>query len=124
MHPKASRIDLVLTWLLSLAFLAAAGAKLAGDRAAVEAFERFGLPHVMVWVTAGVELIGALALHWRVGLWGLSGPAMLASTMAVAVGLHLAHDPPALAMPAAVLLVMSASLVGWRGRRLMRGGAA
>ncbi|MDL2409136.1 DoxX family protein [Rhizobium calliandrae] len=65
-YPASNRSSNITAWilqvLLALAFVAAAGAKLASVPMMVESFEQIGLGQAFRYVTAAVEIIGALAL--------------------------------------------------------------
>lgn len=97
----------VLVWGLSLVFLAAGGAKLAGVPEVTDVFVRFGLPHWFMMLTAGIEIIGALGLHLRHPPAGYAAPALLAATMIVGAGFHMIYDTPPQAAPAIVLAVLA-----------------
>lgn len=112
----------IIVWLLTFAFLAAAGAKLAHVPDVVDVFHRFGLPEWFMVVTAIVEITGALALHLRRGRLALIGPALLAATMIVGAGFHLMIDTPPQAAPAITLALLA--LVVLFFRRPMRGAHA
>jgi|GEM_PF-1175584 len=101
----------IIVWALTLVFLAAGVAKIMGAPDVVAIFERFHLPHWFMLVTAGVEIIGALGLHLRRGMIGLAAPALLAVTMIVGAGFHVAYDTPPQAMPAAVLALLALTVL-------------
>ncbi len=94
----------ILQVLLALAFLAAAGAKLASVPMLVEEFNLIGLGQWLRYVTAIVEIIGAVAL--LVPGFSAYGALWLAITMFFATLAHLfaMHNNPA---PALVLLVLN-----------------
>ena len=93
--------------MLVLAFGAAGLAKLVDPASFREQFAHFGLPGWWVQLTGAVELLGAglIALFSRAPR--RFGAAILAATMAVATGLHLLHDPIALALPASALMLLA-----------------
>ena len=101
----------ILVWALTLVFLAAGVAKLLGAPEIVAVFERFGLPHWFMLVTAGVEILGAVGLHLRRGKIGLAAPTLLATTMIVGAGFHLIHDTPPQALPAAALALLALAVL-------------
>src|SRR5689334_8833738 len=94
----------ILQVLLALAFLAAAGAKLAAIPMLVQEFNLIGLGQWLRYVTAIVEIIGAFAL--LVPGFAAYGALWLAITMFFATLAHLLamHNDPT---PAIVLLVLN-----------------
>ena len=72
-----------------------------------EQFTHFGLPGWWVYLTGAVELLGAALIALFKPALRRIGAALLAATMAVATALHLLHDPIALALPAAALMLLS-----------------
>lgn len=120
-YPASGRGANIAAWvlqiLLAAAFLAAAGAKLAGVAMMIESFEQIGLGQGFRYVTAIVEIIGAVALlapHATVlgALW-------LAATMTGATFAHLLrlHTSPA---PALVLLTLCLALAWLRREQVMQ----
>jgi uncharacterized membrane protein YphA (DoxX/SURF4 family) len=97
----------ILSGLVALAFLAAAGAKLAGAAAMVEAFDKVGLGQWFRYLTALLEVAGAIGLLiFRYAFYA----AVLLSV--VMVGAIIAHvtvlgGSPA---PAVVLLILSGTI--------------
>ena len=102
----------VLQVLLAAAFLAAAGAKLAGLPMMVQVFDQIGLGQWFRVVTASVELAGAVALLVP-GFAGL-GALWLGATMFFATLTHIAilHTSAA---PAMVLFAL-ALILAWLRR--------
>jgi uncharacterized membrane protein YphA (DoxX/SURF4 family) len=94
----------ILQVLLALAFLAAAGAKLASVPMLVEEFNLIGLGQWLRYMAAIVEIIGAIAL--LTPRFAAYGALWLAITMFFATLAHLfaMHNNPA---PALVLLVLN-----------------
>jgi len=94
----------VLQVLLALAFLAAAGAKLAAVPMLVQEFDLIGLGQWLRYAAAVVEIIGAIAL--LIPRYSAYGALWLAITMFFATLAHLfaMHNDPT---PALVLLVLS-----------------
>ena len=90
-HPTSSKVVQIARWSLqgvvAAAFLAAAAAKLAGAPPMVAIFEQIGIGQWFRYVTAVVEITGAVLLVWP-GRSGF-GAALLACTMAVALLTHL-----------------------------------
>jgi putative oxidoreductase len=114
-YPARSRAAHIAAWvlqvLLALVFLAAAGAKLASVPMMVESFEQIGVGQGFRYVTAIVEIVGAIALlSPRItalgGLW-------LAATMTGATIAHLTRLPTSPA-PALVLLALCLTVVWLR----------
>jgi hypothetical protein len=102
----------VLSVVLTLAFLGAAGAKLAGVPMMVANFDKIGFGQWFRYVTAIIELVGAVAL------WAprarFSGAILLAIVMVGAVVAHLTAlgtNPT----PAIVLFLVAAT-VAWLRR--------
>lgn len=93
-------LSLGLRALLTLAFLAAGGAKLAGVDMMVATFEQIGLGQWFRYVTGVIEVAGA-ALLWLPGRQ-LAGAALLGATMVGAVLTHWFVLGPS-AVPAIVL---------------------
>jgi uncharacterized membrane protein YphA (DoxX/SURF4 family) len=93
--------------LLVVAFGVAGLAKLLEPAAFQEQFAHFGLPKWWVPVTGVVELLGAALIALFKRLPRRFGAALLAATMAMAITLHLLHDPIALALPALALLLLA-----------------
>ena len=105
---RAVRIALALALTLALAFLAAGAAKLAGVAPLVELFERIGWGQWLRFVTAGVEIGGALLLLAPRTAW--LGAGLLLATMAGATATNLAlGESPA----GALVLGALAALVLW-----------
>ncbi|MGG7518740.1 DoxX family protein [Allorhizobium undicola] len=118
-YPASGRTTHIIAWilqvLLALAFFAAAAAKLAGAPMMVENFAQIGLGQFFRYITAGVEIIGAVALLLpRLtalgGLW-------LSATMLGATIAHLTrlHTSPA---PALVLLFLCLVVVALRREQI------
>jgi len=102
----------VLSVVLSLAFLAAAGAKLAGVPMMVANFDKIGFGQWFRYVTAILEIVGAVAL-W-VPRVRFQGAVLLAIIMMGAVVAHLTAlgtnpTPP-------IVLFLVAATVAWLRR--------
>ncbi len=98
--------------LLAVIYLAAASAKLAGLPMMVDVFAQIGLGQWFRYVTAAVEIVGAIALV--VPGFAVGGAALLGVTMICAVAAHVVflHSSP---VPPLVLLVLDA-IVLWLRR--------
>ena len=114
--PSTSKWTQGLRWtlqvLVAAAFLAAAGAKLAGNPSMVAVFDHVGIGQWFRYVTGAVEITGAVLI--LVPKAATFGAALLACTMAAAVFTHLAvigGNP----LPAVVLLALNL-LVLWLRR--------
>ena len=116
---RQGRAASLATWalkiLLALAFLAAAGAKLAGVPMMIQVFDQIGLGQGFRIVTALVELGGAIALFVP-GLTALAA-LWLGVTMVWAIVAHVAvlHSSPG---GAVVLLVLNLVLLWLRRSEL------
>ena len=98
--------------LLTLAFVAAGGAKLAGAEMMVGTFDAIGWGQWFRYVTGAIE-VGAVVLLWLPGRAAI-GAALLVATMIGAVIAHLAVLGPS-ALPATVLGVL-ATFILWQSR--------
>ncbi len=98
-------LSLGLRAVLTLAFVAAGFAKLAGVEMMVQTFEAVGIGQWFRYVTGLIEITGAILL-W-LPRRQLQGAALLIVTMIGAVGAHILILGPS-AMPAAVLGLLSA----------------
>jgi hypothetical protein len=106
--------------ILVAAFAAAGLGKLIDPAMFHDQFLRFGLPVWFVYLTGTIEVSGAALLaSFNAGLRRV-GAGVLAVTMAAAATLHLLHDPFALALPALILLALSA----WTALVPLRQGVA
>ena len=106
--------------LLTLAFVAAGGAKLAGIDMMVATYEAIGVGQWFRYVTGVIE-IGAAALLWVRGREFI-GAGLLVATMIGAVLAHLVILGPS-TVPAIVLGVLAA-LVLWHHRDQLTTAAA
>ncbi len=100
-------VRMVAIVALVLVFGAAGLTKLAAAALFHEQFAHFGLPEWWVPVTGVVELLGAALIALPKLASRRFGAMLLAATMAVATLLHLLHDPMALALPAAALMLLA-----------------
>ncbi len=101
-------LSLGLRTLLTLAFVAAGAAKLAGVDMMVQTFDAIGLGQWFRYVTGAIEVGGALALWWPNRQ--VVGAALLGGTMVGAVLSHLFILGPS-AMPAIVLGLLCAAVL-------------
>lgn len=114
------RFALAVRILLTITFVAAGGAKLAGVPAMVQVFDAIGIGQWFRIVTGTVEIAGAvlLIIPATVGY----GAALMTATMAFAVLTHLVHIGGS-PTPAIVLLVLS-GFVLWVRRADLTGMVA
>jgi putative oxidoreductase len=101
----------VLQVILGLAFLAAAGAKLAGVEQFVEVFDKVGVGQWLRYFTALCEIVGGILLLWPKTV--LPGVALLCCVMVGAAITHFTvmHDDP---LDAVVLLALLGTLAWLR----------
>jgi uncharacterized membrane protein YphA (DoxX/SURF4 family) len=94
----------ILSGLVALAFLAAAGAKLAGAAAEVEAFDKVGLGQWFRYFTALLEVAGAIGL--LISRYAFYAAVLLSVVMVGAIVAHVTvlGGSPA---PAVALLILS-----------------
>ncbi|MDG1432262.1 MAG: DoxX family protein [Paracoccaceae bacterium] len=98
---------------LTLAFLAAGGAKLAGAEMMVQTFDAVGLGQWFRYVTGAIEVAGAILL-WVPSAIGLAA-GLLTATMVGAVLAHTFILGPS-AVPAVFLGVLS-GYIAWTNRK-------
>lgn len=109
-------VSLGLRALLTLAFVGAGGAKLAGVDMMVQTFDTIGVGQWFRYVTGLIE-VGAAVLLWVPGMQAI-GAAVLGGTMVGAVLAHLVILGPS-AVPAMVLgLICAAVLYIYRDQAL------
>lgn len=113
-------VILAIKVLLTLAFVAAGGAKLIGAEMMVATFEAIGVGQWFRYVTGIIE-IGAAVLLWIKGREAF-GAGLLVVTMIGAVIAHLAILGPS-ALPATVLGVLAAVIL-WTHRHQLTGQSA
>ena len=101
-------VSLGVRVLLTLAFVGAGGAKLAGVEMMVATFDQIGFGQSLRYFTGAVEVIGA-ALLW-LPRRQVVGAAVLGGTMVGAVLTHLFILGPS-ALPAAVLGLLCATVI-------------
>ncbi|MFT8670340.1 DoxX family protein [Acetobacter orientalis] len=106
----------VLQVLLALIFLAAASAKIAGVSIMVDTFQRIGVGQWFRYLTAIVEIVGAIAL--LAPAFTVIGAILLAATMAAAIVAHLTVLTTSF-VPALVLLVLLLSVLWLRRSRVL-----
>lgn len=108
----------IVKTLLSLAFIAAGFAKLAGVEVMVQTFETVGVGQWFRYVTGLIE-IGNTILLWVPG-FQLIGAALLVCTMIGATLAHLLILGPS-ALPAIVLGILAALVAfSYRGQSLLK----
>lgn len=99
--------------LITLAFVAAGGAKLIGAEPMVATFDAIGWGQWFRYVTGGIEVVAAILL-WVPGLV-IAGAALLVATMIGAIIFHLTVLGPSF-VPALILGLLAA-FVGWSASR-------
>ena len=107
------------TALLFLVFLTSGAFKLAGAEPLTDMFTAFGLPLWFMFFTGVVEVACAIGLLFHKHLLGFVAAAGLMTTMIVAAGFHLVHDPVSKALPALFLAAL-AGLIAYHRRFLLR----
>ena len=98
--------------LSALAFLATAAYKLSGAPAIVAEFETIGLGQWFRYLTAVLEVLGAVAL--LLPRSAFYGAALLATVMVGALIAHAAILGMAAAMPAIILLILNVAIAYFR----------
>ena len=101
-------VSLTIRILLTLAFVAAGGAKIIGVDMMVATFDQVGLGQWLRYLTGIIELGGAVLL-WLPGLQAI-GAMVLGGTMVGAVLTHLLILGPS-AVPAIVLGILCAAVL-------------
>jgi putative oxidoreductase len=101
----------ILQCLTAIAFLGAAGAKIASVQMLVDVFNQIGIGQWFRYITAALEILGAIAL--LTPRFAAFGALLLATTMFFAVLTHLLilHTSPAAAI---VLMLLSAAILWLR----------
>lgn len=112
MSKALSYLPVAVKALLTLAFVAAGAAKLAGAGMMVATFDAIGWGQWFRYLTGAIEVGGAVLL-WVPGLAFL-GAGLLACTMAAAVLFHLFVLGPSF-VPALILGLLAA-FVAWTAR--------
>lgn len=101
-------LSLAVRAFLTLALVAAGGAKLIGAEDMVALFESVGIGQWFRYATGGIEIIGAILL-WISGRTAI-GAGIISITMVGAIFTHLVIIGPS-AVPATVLLILGLWLV-------------
>ncbi len=107
----------VLAGLLAFAFVGAASGKLMGAPEMVENFARWGYPSWFLYVTGAIEVVAAILI--AVPKTRFFGASLLVATMIGGVGTHVIHGEYGAAIPALVLMSLSA-LVAWSRRATLQ----
>ena len=107
----------VLSVLLSLVFLGAGGAKLAGLKQLADNFARWGYPGWFLYVTGVIEVACAIGL-WVPRVRNLAALGMVATMLGAALT-HLMHGESSQSTPALVLAVLAGVLVVLRRDELL-----
>jgi putative oxidoreductase len=112
---RSGRAVTILSWTLRIVaaaiFIGAGGAKLAGVPMMVAIFDQIGFGQWFRVLTGAVEVIGGVAL--LIGSTAAWGALLLASMMVVAIATHVFIIGGS-ALPAAVLFVLTATIVWLR----------
>lgn len=114
MYWPKSKVQLVVTVLLSLAFLGAGITKLAGAEQASQGFEKWGYPIIFMYIIGLCEIAGAIGMWLR--RFSYVAKICIIILMAGAVLTHLVFDTIQDAVPPLVLLVLTAVAL-WLHRR-------
>lgn len=101
-----------ISGLLTVAFLMAGGAKIAGAEMLVANFERWGFPLFLLYVVGTTEVLLAIGL-WVPRLSGLAALGLV-FTMISALGIHIWFGELSQIGPALLLGVLSAILFGMK----------
>lgn len=97
-----------VTYVLAAVFLLSGAAKLAGLEFEIQAFERWGYPQWFMYLSAAIEIIGAIGL--LIPRLSILAAACLALYMSGAVGTHVIHyEWPMTSIAAGIMLA-----AGWR----------
>jgi len=113
---------LIVTGLVTLAYLGAGAGKLTGAEQMVQNFAKYGLPVEFMYFIGACEVAGAIGLWLKmspVGPWPLRrlAAAGLAIIMVGAITMHILHDPLVNGIPATVLLIILVFLFRSFGRQ-------
>lgn len=104
----------VVCYFLAALFLVSGGAKLASLPFEVEAFERWGYPLALMYVTGTLEVAGALGL--LVPRLSSLASICLAGLMLGAIGTHAMHGEWPMFV-VALVITATAAWRGWQGRK-------
>ena len=105
MYWPKSRIQMVLTVLLSLAFVASGIVKLTGAEEMRQGFESWGYPIIFMYVIGLCEVAGAIGLWLR--QFSITAKVCFIILMAGAVLTHLVFDTFKDAMPPIILFILT-----------------
>lgn len=106
MYWPKSKVQMVLTVLLTLMFLLTGIMKLAGAEQARQAFEGFGFPAAFMYFVGLCEVAGAVGLWLR--RFSYAAKVCLILLMAGAAGTHLVFDTMTEAAAPIILIVLIA----------------
>ena len=114
MYRPKSKVQMVVTALLSLVFLLTGIMKLTGAEMVKEGFEGWGYPIIFMYFVGLCEVAGAIGLWLR--RFSYAAKVCLIILMAGAVLTHLAFDTFQEAVPPLVLIILTAVAL-WLHRR-------
>lgn len=106
MYWPKSKVQMVLTVLLSLAFLATGIMKLSGAEQVRQGFENWGYPVFFIYVIGLCEVAGAIGMWLR--RFSYAAKVCLIILMAGAAGTHLVFDTFMEALAPIILIVLIA----------------
>ena len=108
-------VPIIARVLLTVAFVLAGGAKLAGAEPMVATFDAIGVGQWFRYVTGAIEVVGA-AMLW-IGSLRLLGALLLGATMVGAIIAHLAILGPS-PIPAAILGLLTLVVIYFDRRQM------
>ena len=114
MYWPNSKVQMVITVLLSLAFLGSGIMKLTGSEQISQGFEKWGYPIFFMYVIGLCEVAGAIGFWLR--RFSYAAKVCIILLMAGAVLTHLVFDTFQEAVPPLVLIVLTAVTL-WLHRR-------
>ena len=106
MYRPKSKVQMVVTALLSLAFLGAGIMKLTGAEEMRQGFENWGYPIIFMYAIGICEVAGAIGLWLR--RFSFAAKICFLILMAGAVLTHLAFDTFQDAVPPIILIILTA----------------
>ena len=110
MYWPKSKVQIVLTVLLALAFLLSGIMKLTGAEQATQGFENWGYPIFFMYIIGLCEVAGAVGLWLR--RFSFAAKVCFILLMAGAVLTHLVFDTVKEAVPPIILIIFTAVALG------------